>query len=88
MTVNTPIAARFQLPPRPPTTTNLPSGYPSILLQIRTRHRRVHPLDLSIGVHPRKSGQSGDADAWVGGARPGGRRAPSAESDRTMQEGG
>ena len=69
-------------------TAEAPSGYSFILLQIRTPHRGVHPLDLSIGVHPRPSGQSGDADACVGGARPGGRGAPSAESDGTRQEGG
>lgn len=33
-------------------TANVPSGYSFILLQIGTPHRGVHPLDLSIGVHP------------------------------------
>jgi hypothetical protein len=55
MIVNAPIALRPLHPPGPPdprTTANVPSGYSFILLQIRTPHVGVHPLDLSIGVHP------------------------------------
>jgi hypothetical protein len=54
MIVHAPSASRPLLPPRPPeprTTTNVPSGYSFILLQIRTPVIGVHPLDLSIGVH-------------------------------------
>ena len=54
MIVNGPIAPRPLLPPTPPhprITANGPSGYSFILLQIRTHHIGVHPLDLSIGVH-------------------------------------
>jgi len=55
MTVNVARAPRLLLPLRPPnprTTASVPSGYSSILLQIRTPHRGVHPLDLSMWVHP------------------------------------
>lgn len=51
-----PIAARFLLAPTvpglPAATANVPSGYSSILLQIRVSHSGAHPLGLSIGVHP------------------------------------
>jgi len=43
-------------PKEPKGTATAPSGHSFILFQIRTRPMGVHPLDLSIGVHPTREG--------------------------------
>jgi hypothetical protein len=50
--MNALIAIYPLLPAYPPISENSPSGYSSILLQIRTYHGGVHPLDLYMRVHP------------------------------------
>ncbi len=74
------------LPDSPTTTADVPSGYCSILLQIRAPHGGVHPLDLPIGVHARASGCTGPTVPDARRAQAGAGRTPRRDDGGTMRD--